>query len=309
MKRILIPILLVLFSAGCGVTLPPIVLHPPVDSPPVSAPPAVPRATLAFHVLDVVTGAPLGTAFATLEDGTSKQATDEGYIAFELPAGGAVYVVRFEAHGYEVVTRRFQLGTSADEPDGAGNRQFSVTLRSTAPNLEPVSPPLTGPPVDAPAPAPPVVPAEPAPPAPAPVLPPPVELIACGPRDPPAAGRRPCLQQVAERSANWKACEKGDGAACHRYVREVAAALAAGDPRWGLITKSRGEMQCTLDRCGRDVVGGYGEDVVAYLPAGAPRDQWHGVDIVGGAGAPGARLEWSDQPLPRREGNLWAPVP
>jgi hypothetical protein len=294
--------------AGCasGFKLPPIEVVLPTTQPSPAAPaaPVVPRATLAFHVLDVATGAPIGTAFAILEDGASKQATDEGYIAFELPAGAAVYVVRFEADGYEVVTRRFQLGTSADEPDGAGNRQFSVTLRSTAPE-QPVEPPL---PVPSAVPAPEPEPVPPAP-APAPAPKPPVELVECGPRANPTAGRLGCLLQVAASSPHWKQCANGSGVDCHRYVREVARALAAGDRRWGLITKNRGEMACTLDRCARDVVGGYGEDVVAYLLDGMPLDQWHGVDIVRGAGAPNALAQWSDQPLPRREGNLWAPVP
>lgn len=144
-------------------------------------------------------------------------------------------------------------------------------------------------------------------PEPLPVPPPPVP-DACGPAPAPTVSRLDCARQVAALSPHWQVCRDGSGLACHLFVRDVARALAAGDPAWGLITKNPGEQQCTLTWCGRGDGTGYGEDVVAYLPKSAPRDQWVGYDIVGGAGAPGASVQWGG-PLPRRAGNLWAPVP
>lgn len=132
-----------------------------------------------------------------------------------------------------------------------------------------------------------------------------------------------CLEQVAAQSANWPDCVNGSDVACHRYVREVALALKTTqtNPRWGLIKKGGGQS-CTMTACGE--VNGYGEDVVAYLPEDFPLDaktwKWRGIDIVGGAGAPGARYQWG--PLHEaikcdgevrswcnREGDLWAPLP
>lgn len=131
---------------------------------------------------------------------------------------------------------------------------------------------------------------------------------ACGPSTDPNENRRECARQIAAGSANWTACSTlGHDTACHRYVREVARALAAGDPRWGLISKPRGQQSCSETACGADV-GGYGQDVAAYRPAGAATGEWIGFDLVAGAGAPGATVIWNG-PLPRRADNLWATVP
>jgi len=46
-------------------------------------------------------------------------------------------------------------------------------------------------------------------------------------------------------------------------------------------------------------VGGYGQDVAAYRPAGAATGEWIGFDLVAGAGAPGATVIWN-RPLTRR---------
>jgi hypothetical protein len=137
---------------------------------------------------------------------------------------------------------------------------------------------------------------------------------ACGPRDNPTENRLECAQAIAAQSANWRACaSSGDDVACHRYAREVAAALAGPQRNqgwgWGLISKPRGQRQCSLIECGPHVRGaGYAEDAIAYLPQGADRKHWIGFDIVGGAGATGASVNWNG-PLPRREDNLWVPVP
>ena len=137
---------------------------------------------------------------------------------------------------------------------------------------------------------------------------------ACGPRDNPTDDRLECARSIAARSANWRACaESGDDVACHRYAREVASALAMGESNqgwgWGLISKPRGQRQCSLTECGPHVRGpGYAEDAIAYLPRGEDPKHWIGFDLIGGAGAPGASINWNG-PLPRREDNLWVPVP
>jgi hypothetical protein len=137
---------------------------------------------------------------------------------------------------------------------------------------------------------------------------------ACGARANPTDNRLECARSVAARSAHWRACSHlGDDVACHRYAREVATALARAEPHqgwgWGLISKPRGQRQCSLTECGPEVRGpGYAEDAIAYLPQGEDRRHWIGFDVVGGAGAPGASLNWNG-PLPRREDNLWVPVP
>jgi hypothetical protein len=150
----------------------------------------------------------------------------------------------------------------------------------------------------------------------------------CGARENPTDNRLECARSIAARSVHWRACtDLGNDVACHRYVREVATALARastptrkvralGTPAephqgwgWGLISKPRGQRQCSLTQCGPEVRGpGYAEDAIAYLPQGEDRKHWIGFDVVGGAGAPGASLNWNG-PLPRREDNLWVPVP
>jgi hypothetical protein len=132
----------------------------------------------------------------------------------------------------------------------------------------------------------------------------------CGPRADPVPNRLDCVHEVAQRSAHWAACEGGNEVACHLFVREVVRALAAGDPRWGLITKPRGQQSCDETGCGRHV-GGFGGDVVAYLPEGSTPQQWLGTDIIGGAGAPGARQQWMsyDGTTNNRPDNLWVKLP
>lgn len=156
----------------------------------------------------------------------------------------------------------------------------------------------------------------PASPAPAPASPPVVvaaapALPACGPRPNPERDRLECVQQVQRISTHWAACQAGNGVACHRFVRDVARALSAGDPRWGLVTKPRGQQACTEHACGRDLSGGYGEDMVAYLPPGHGPHQWLGSDIIGGAGAPGARIQWGNPQgyATNRSDNHWSVVP
>jgi hypothetical protein len=147
----------------------------------------------------------------------------------------------------------------------------------------------------------------PPPPPPPPLPPPPVD--ACGPM-PLTADRTPCLRQVAAGSTAWARCRGGDGHACHLYLRSVARAMAAGDARWGLITKSPGEQQCDDRACGRQVRDGYGEDVLAFRldTRTALGWDWQGWDIVNGAGAVGATYTWAGVDG-QRPANRWAPVP
>jgi hypothetical protein len=228
------------------------------------------RATLAVTVTDVDTGAPVSEARVELHTGESGTTNRDGYVAFPglLTGERGIHVQR---DGYFI--------THASTPFEA-NLDLAVTLT-------PVTPPPPLPPLP-----------EPPPPVP----------DACAPAAAPTVDRLACARQVAARSSEWPRCATGSGVACHRYTREVARALAAGDPRWGLITKSPGQQQCSMTWCGPGDGTGYGEDVVAYLPAGSSPDRWVGYDIVGGAGAPGARVQWVG-PLERRPGNLWAPVP
>lgn len=75
-----------------------------------------------------------------------------------------------------------------------------------------------------------------------------------------------------------------------------------------MISKNPGDTQCTMDVCGYLNGEGYGEDVVAYLPEHNDRNRWIGFDVVGGAGAPGATVNWARLST-IRPGNQWVPVP
>lgn len=130
------------------------------------------------------------------------------------------------------------------------------------------------------------------------------------------ANRFPCVLAVAAISEEWPRCQAGSGSACHRFTREVARALALGDPNWGLLGKPPGVWQCTLNSCG-NISGGLGEDVIVYCtgpgscrnPSGPQgRIDWVAIDIIVAAGLPGATLGWS--PIPRvfnRGDNWWVP--
>lgn len=126
-----------------------------------------------------------------------------------------------------------------------------------------------------------------------------------------------CLEAVAAGAgaADYRGCQTGDPVACHRYVRAAARALlvTTGDPGWGLITKFHGQG-CTLTQCAEGLIAGeqkYGEDMIAYLPKGNSVGLWTGIDVIAGAGAPGARYVGGVLPPAGggRPDNLWAPVP
>lgn len=296
--------ILALMATACGADLsqlkPVIVVGTPAAEPKPQPEPApiVPRATIAFAVVDDLTGQPIPSAIATFEDGSAVQANDDGYIAIEKELN--TYQVKISADDYQTVTRNVVL---------TGNRQFTVRLTSTKPvpvPPKPEPPPAVDPPV--------VIP-------PAPVV---NVITECGAAENTLRVSQGCALAVAQRSPFWKGCEAGSQRDCHYYTREVASALriAQNDERWGIVAKPNGEN-----------VEGFAEDVVAYLPEpfviwrdrimlNYPKTwQWRGVDLVGGSGAPGARVLWGElHPAIKcydgfvgawcnREDMTWAPVP
>ncbi|MDP3717079.1 MAG: hypothetical protein Q8T13_04835 [Acidobacteriota bacterium] len=311
MTRLILSTFALLATVACGMTLPPIVIGVPPPTKPTARPaePSKPMATLALEVLDDGTGAPIGTAFARVEGGPERQADGVGYIAFQLPAGGTVYGVRVEADDYAPVTRRFQLGASADEADGAGNRQFTVRLASTKPAPTPA--PVVVPPPPAPPPT--AVPAPPAPPVESPTI------AACAAANNDGRVSQECLDAVANQSPeDLRFCRQGAAISCHLIVRRVVKALRAGAQQtteswgWGLLTKGGGEQGCNATECdgGLGPDGKYAEDVITFLQPGASVREWTGADVVGGIGAPGARFVGGALgPANDRPSNKWAPVP
>lgn len=263
---------------------PPVVVTPPEPAPEVEEPPAAPLVNLNIVVHDAVTGAGIPRAVCTIAD-DSRSADGSGFINFAVP--GPV-VVRCAAGGYQA---RVPLSL----PPG----DHRVPLVPSAP-----------PPPPSPAPEPPVTPAPPDGPL--------TRFPGCAPDQNTAAIANACLEAVAtlRRPLDYAACQKGNPVACHRYVRAVARALADHVPTdgtwgWGLITKPKGQQACTMTACGRDVDGGYGEDMVAYLPRGSAPNRWTGLDIIVGAGAPGAHFAGGTLPpaVGGRADNLWTPVP
>lgn len=120
--------------------------------------------------------------------------------------------------------------------------------------------------------------------------------------------RSSCAREVAALSSEWAACRTGNHVACFRYNRQVAQALAANDPRWGMVSKNPGDTQCTLEKCGQLGGEGFGEDVIAYLPTHDDTNRWIGFDIISGTGGPTPGVQWN--PITQiRPGNRWVPVP
>jgi len=303
MKRIVVALLVGVFSASCGLKIPPIdivVVQPPVVTPPappveppvVMEPPAPPAPveppvvedTRPFQNLNVrvfdVAGQPIvGALVENQTDNSSRNSDGGGFVNFGVKGST---VLRVSAKDFATQTR--------DVPPG----DHVFNLVSTLP------------------PPPPVVVVPPTPTTP---------VSECSKAKNRAFGiiSAGCLQAVANKSSNYSACQGGSDIACHLYVREAAAALRAGDDApddrtygWGLITKSRGEQGCTVTDCGGDVPGDkYGEDMIAYLNQGLETRFWRGLDVIGGAGAPGARFQSGTLPGPDggRPTNLWAPLP
>lgn len=237
---------------------------------------SAPLASLNIVVHNAVTGAGVPRATCTLGD-ESRSADGSGFINFPVRGSSAV---RCAAGGYEA------------------------------------RPPIELPPGDHRVPLVPIAPPAPPPPAPKPAPTPtdpgaPIE--ACNARNNTGRISDGCLEAVTHGNLDYMSCANGDAVACHRYVRRVAAALRTGDEGWGLITKFQGQG-CTLTRCSQGLIPGeqkYGEDMVAYLPKGNPTNLWTGIDVIVGAGAPGARYSGGVLPpaVGGRPDNLWAPIP
>lgn len=296
MKTLLMALFLLASLPAC-IKIPPIIVVPappvqptpaptpapaPVPEPtpepaPEPAPPVEPAPLVNLNIVvhDAVTGAGIPRATCMIGD-ESRSADGAGFINFTV--SGSV-LVRCAAGGY-------QARPEINLPPG--DHRFP---------LAPIAPPTP----------------TPAPPNPAPV--PGAPLEACNARNNTGRISDGCLEAVTHGNLDYMSCANGDAVACHRYVRRVAAALrtATGDPGWGLITKFHGQG-CTLTACSQGLIPGeqkYGEDMVAYLPKGNPTNLWTGIDVIVGAGAPGARYSGGVLPPPGggRPDNLWAPVP
>jgi hypothetical protein len=301
MKRTLVVLFAGLLTASCGLKLPDVIIvpqPPPVVTPEPTPPPVVeptpvpeptpvepepdtrPFQNLNVRVFDVAGQPIVGALVENQGDNTSRNSDGSGFVNFGVQGST---VLRVSAKDYATQTR--------DVPPG----DHVFNLVSTLP------PPPPPPPVVPPAQA--------------------TPLTECTKAKNRAFGSvtRACLQAVANQSSNYGFCTNGVGLACHLYVREVSAALRAGDDApedrtfgWGLITKGGGEQGCSLTACGPNVPGDkYGEDMVAYLNQGLEVRFWRGLDIIGGAGAPGARFQDGILPAPvgGRPTNLWAPTP
>lgn len=300
MKRTLVVLFAGLLTASCGLKLPDVIIvpqPPPVVTPeptpeptPVPTPVPVPEPTPVepepdtrpFQNLNVrvfgLNGAPIvGALVENQGDNTSRNSDGSGFANFGVKGST---VLRVSAKDYATQTR--------DVPPG----DHVFNLVSTLPPPPPPPPPT---PVTA--------------------------LTECTKAKNRAFGiiNRACLQAVANQSPNYTSCTEGSDIACHLYVREVVRALRAGDDApedqsfgWGLITKSGGEQGCSSTECGSGIAGDkYGEDMATYLNKGLDRKLWRGLDIIGGAGAPGARFQDGILPAPvgGRPTNLWAPTP
>lgn len=113
---------------------------------------------------------------------------------------------------------------------------------------------------------------------------------------PPDADR--VLAQL-EAEGYFERCRGGDAHACSYFVRLfVYRANPNGNPNsYGALRKTAGGTN----------VEGYAEDAIA-LNANS-NDFGNVIDLVGGTGAPGARIQWGG-PHPRRASDVWeAPSP
>jgi hypothetical protein len=112
----------------------------------------------------------------------------------------------------------------------------------------------------------------------------------CGPFG--GGNRFACASAVAELSAEWARCRRGDGLGCHRFTRQVGWALAQFDPNWTLIQAQPGGHACSCNSCGPSDGTMFREDTVVY----AGRTVY---DMITGAGGPSPGLTWSSVPGPR----------
>lgn len=111
---------------------------------------------------------------------------------------------------------------------------------------------------------------------------------------------REILEQV-EREGYFEKARQGDHRACGLFARLVAYRLnPTGSPTgWGALRKTAGGQN----------VEGYSEDAIVL--GNDPANKRNVVDIIGGAGAPGARINYNlSSFVSRRDSDIWEkPVP
>jgi hypothetical protein len=112
----------------------------------------------------------------------------------------------------------------------------------------------------------------------------------------PAAAQNPVLEaaEALEQQGYFEPCRNGNDHACSYFVRLVVYTVnPKGDPNLpGALRKTAGGKN----------IDGYAEDAIALN--GNPGDLHNVIDLVGGAGASGARLQWGG-PHPRRSSDVW----
>lgn len=239
-----------MFVAGCAqvaqviATLPPVVIAPAAPAPP--AP--VAQATLAFEVLDSKTGAPVPSAFVSVDNQAEQPVDAQGYQAAVFDHGS--YVVVVEADDYETQTLRVDL---------AANLQVPIKLRSL--KVEPIVV------IDIPVPpvAPILIPS-------APVVPPPV-IVA------PACTGFECVRQTANTYARLLQINTFES--CVEFTQRALELLG---PDWGHVAKTRGESQSvprgfTPQQVGPYWITGVSHDAVKHRVTGEV------VDLLGNASA------------------------
>ena len=100
------------------------------------------------------------------------------------------------------------------------------------------------------------------------------------------------MAAVAALSDEWAACARGINVGCHRFSRQVAAALASFDTGWQMIQAAPGGQACNCSACGPSDGTMFREDTVIY----GGRDVY---DMIVGAGGPSPGLNWSFVGPPR----------
>jgi hypothetical protein len=112
----------------------------------------------------------------------------------------------------------------------------------------------------------------------------------------PASAQNPVLDAAErlEQQGYFEPCRNGNDHACSYFVRLVVYTVNPnGDPSLpGALRKTAGGKN----------IDGYAEDAIALN--GNPGDLHNVIDLVGGAGASGARLQWGG-PHPRRSSDVW----
>jgi hypothetical protein len=107
-----------------------------------------------------------------------------------------------------------------------------------------------------------------------------------------ASGGFPCVAAVAALSDEWGACARGSGVGCHRFTRQVVAALSSFDPGWQMIQAAPGGHACNCSGCGPSDGTMFREDTTVY----GGRDVY---DMIVGAGGPSPGLSWGFVGPPR----------